>query len=107
MRLPRALTPHTIHVRIPVGEGAHGTVYGEWATIRHVLIEDQQRKVVDADGAEVVSSGRVILNPVLHIPPGTQVRVWPGSPFERECIVVNVSRYDVPGTPQHLELNLT
>lgn len=98
--------PHSVDVRDLVQGGGMGDSY---ATARSLAAEvkDQQQLVRAADGSEVVSSTTVKVPLPEHVPVGSLVTVWPGTPAAREAEVLAVGRHE-NGAPldEYLELSL-
>lgn len=108
MKLPRALTPHEIVVKIKTGDGAYGPIHADPERLDSVRVEDKIRMVRTRDGREVVSTATVWLRPEHgHVSVGSLVTVWPGTEREREAEVLAVAHLHTPPAPTHDELNLT
>jgi hypothetical protein len=89
-----------------------GPIYGETYELRPqdgrgVYVEDVREVVLDADGAEVVSSTRVAMNFEDAPPEKSLITVWLGTEFEREAMAVKVSRHAHPNWPGYAEVRLT
>ena len=82
--------PHTVKVRDKVLGGGLGPSYAA-SRDRSAEVKDTQTLVRDVDGAEVVSSTQVTLPLPEHVPLGSLVTVWPGTPREREGRVLAAS----------------
>lgn len=103
MELPRLLTPHTITVQDHEGEGAYGDVYGPPRDCAWVQVEEKTRLVRDKTGAEVVSSGQVIIRPHhAPVPLDSLVQL----PSGRVSSVIRVDHFDNPPAPEHYVLYL-
>lgn len=85
--------PHEVVVRDRVAGGGMGASY---ATARTVPceVDDEQKLIRSADGAEVVSSSSVTIALPNHVPVGSLVTVWPGTPAERQSTVLAVARHE-------------
>lgn len=110
-RLPARWTPHTVLVRPLQAVGGTGPIYGEQYSLspedgRGVYVEDAREVVLDAEGAEVVSSTRFFCSLEDAPPEESMVTVWVGMPFEREASVVRVARYEHPEFPAYAEVRL-
>lgn len=106
MRLPAALLPHTVIVRAYEGTGPYGEVFAA-PVVHRAFVEDRRRLVVAAGGEEVVSETTVYTGPDGPVPVGSQITVWPGTPYERTARVITTSRYEHPAAWSHLEIALT
>lgn len=107
MRIPRRMLPHRVVVEAYTGQGAHGPVYADPVKLR-AAVEDSTRLVRRrSDGAEVVSSTTVRLDPEHVIPAESRVTVWPDTDHERVAQVITSARQVHPRTPSHIELSLT
>ena len=82
--------PHCVLVRDLLPGGGMGDRYGPARSLR-AEVRDTQTMVRDADGREVVSSTLVTVPLPDHVPLGSLVTVWPGTPREREARVLSVS----------------
>ena len=82
--------PHQVLVRDLVRAGGMGSSHGAARALAAEVI-DTQTLVRDKDGREVVSSTRVTLPLPQHVPLGSLVTVWPGTPQEREARVLAAS----------------
>ena len=103
MELPRILTPHTITIKNLEGTSAYGDVYATARTCQWVLVEEKTRLVRNATGAEVVSSGQVIIRPQHGpVPVGSLVTL----PSGRESTVIRVDHLDTPPAPEHYVIYL-
>ena len=85
--------PHQVMVRNLQPAGGMGATH---ATARALAAEvlDTQTLVRDKDGREVVSSTRVTVALPEHVPLGSLVTVWAGSPRERTAVVLAVAVND-------------
>lgn len=101
------LLPHSIIVRPYLGTGPYGDVFGDPVVVRRVFVEDRRRLVRSTTGEEVISETTVRTRPQVHIPIGSQVTVWPGTPHERTARVITANRFDHPSSWSHLEIALT
>ena len=99
MRLDSAWTPHTIGVESYGGEGGNGPIFDSVTEVADVYVRDLHETIIDASGAETVSSGRVYCNLADTPTLGSRVRIWAGTQFERVAPVVKVSRADHPQWP--------
>ncbi|GGM65191.1 hypothetical protein GCM10012275_39670 [Longimycelium tulufanense] len=107
MQIPTALLPHTITVRPYLGTGPYGDVFGDPVTIRRAYVEDRRQLVRSPTGEEVISETTVRTQPGVHIPIGSKVTVWHGTPHERTARVITANRFNHPSAPAHLEIALT
>ena len=103
--LPDRLTPHTVIVRALIGSGGLGDVHGAPVTVPAFVI-DEHKLVLDAAGAEVVSTSQAHVNFDVAAPPGSLVTVWPGVAGEREATVISSTRAAHPRLPAYQTLNL-
>lgn len=102
MRLPLALTPHTVWIRDLLGTNSEGEVYGEPRRIRHCKVEDRVRTIRDREGSEIISSSQVFVRPTAKVPqPGSLVTLWKGTAAEREATVQQVAYWHHPPAPTH------
>lgn len=85
--------PHTVEVRDRVAGGGMGSTYAAARTLA-AEVEDEQKLVRAADNSEVVSSAQVTLPLPQHVPVGSLVTVWPGTPAERQSTVLAVNRHE-------------
>lgn len=79
--------PHTVKVRDRRTGGGLGPSYAPSRDLR-AEVKDVQTLVRDADGAEVVSSTQVTIPLPDDVPLGSLVTVWPGTPRQREAVVL-------------------
>jgi hypothetical protein len=107
VRIPAVLLPHTITVRPYLGTGPYGDVFGDPVIVRRTFVEDRRRLVRTATGEEVISETTVRTRPREHIPIGSQVTVWHGTPHERTARVITTNLFDHPSSWSHLEITLT
>jgi hypothetical protein len=107
VQIPAVLLPHSITVRVYLGTGPYGDVFGDPVVIRRVFVEDGRRLVRTATGEEVISETTVRARPREHIPIGSQVTVWQGTPHERTGRVITANLFDHPSSWSHLEVALT
>ena len=85
--------PHQVLVRDLVRAGGMGSSHGAARALAAEVI-DIQTLVRDKDGREVVSSTRVTVALPEHVPLGSLVTVWAGSPRERTAVVLAVAVND-------------
>lgn len=85
--------PHKVLVKDRVAGGGMGPTF---ATARELAAEvkDEQQLVRAADNSETVSSAQVTLRLPEHVPLGSLVTVWPGTPAARESTVLAVDRHE-------------
>ena len=81
--------PHKVSIRNSRPAGGMRTAYADARDAR-AEVKDEQRLVRTADGREVVSSSQVSVPIGEHVPVGSLVTVWPGTPREREAEVLAV-----------------
>lgn len=104
MKLPRALTPHTVTLRPHEGEGAYGDVFGEERVLEHVKVEENSRLVVGREGTEELSTAQVYARPEhAPIPLDSEVTL----PSGRVAKVISVSHLHHPPAPEHYAIALT
>lgn len=99
--LPGLLTPHSVTVAGFEGEGANGPVFSEPVTVSPVYVEDVHELVLDDDGAEVVSKGKVFFNLADAPTEGSLITTWVGTDRERESVVFRVAVFDHPNAASH------
>ena len=99
MRLDKAWTPHTVTVERFAGEGANGPIFEPARTITNVYLEMQNELVIDDQGNEVVSLGRVIFNLADTPPQGSKITHKLGPLPERTATAFKVAAYDHPAWP--------
>ncbi|MEU4444895.1 hypothetical protein AB0K14_03220 [Actinosynnema sp. NPDC050801] len=107
MQIPAVLLPHTITVRPYLGTGPYDDVYGDPVVIRRTFVEDRRRLVRSSTGEEVISETTVRARPREHIPVGSLVTVWAGTPHERTAHVITANLFDHPSSWSHIEVSLT
>jgi hypothetical protein len=107
MQIPAVLLPHSITVRAYLGTGPYGDVHGDPVVVRRTFVEDRRRLVRTTTGEEALSETTVRTRPHEHIPVGSLVTVWSGTPHERIGRVIIVNRYDHPSSWSHIEVALT
>ncbi len=107
MQIPAVLLPHTITVRPYLGTGPYGDIHGDPVVIRRTFVEDRRRLVRSTSGEEVVSETTVRTRPSEHIPVGSLVTVWAGTPQQRIALVITTNLFDHPSSWSHVELSLT
>jgi len=103
-RLRAHWTPHTVTVTPYLGQGSRGAIYGDPvsyspATGNGVYVEDSREVVVDTSGTETVSETKVHMSFEDAPATGSRVRVWVGTPHEREAPVIKVSLFEHPRWP--------
>ena len=110
-RLRAHWTPHTVTVTPYLGQGSRGAIYGP--PVKHspetgngVYVEDSREVVVDASGAEAVSETKVHMAFDDAPATGSRVRVWEGTPHEREAPVIKVSLFNHPRWPGYAVVHL-
>lgn len=104
MLIADILMPHTVEVERFVGVTATGRKYDPPTAVR-AFVDDTQKLVRDAQGAEVVSSTTVFLDAGQYAPPGSKVTVWKGTARARTAIVLAASGAS-NAFLGHTELNL-
>ncbi len=82
--------PHTVRIRDALPAGGMSAGYGPPRT-RPAEVKDTQTVVLGTDGREVVSSATVSLPLPEHVALLSLVTVWPGTPREREALVLAAS----------------
>jgi hypothetical protein len=82
--------PHKVKIKNARRSGGMGTSYDAAREVR-AEVKDEQRLVRSSDGREIVSSSQVSVPIGEHVPVGSLVTVWPGSPREREAEVLAVA----------------
>lgn len=95
MRWGKHFYPHEVVVKDRAAGGGMGSTYAAPRTLE-CEVKDEQQLVRDANGAEVVSSSQVTLPLPQHVPLGSLVTVWPGTPAARETVVLAVDRHENP-----------
>lgn len=106
--IPAILTPHQVTARPFEGESGYGPVYGPEQQLRRVRVEGGNRLVRSRDGAETVSTARLLTRPEHGpLPPGSQVLIHAGTPLERWAEVISVAHYYTPPAPEHYDHALT
>lgn len=103
-RLRAHWTPHTVTVIPFLGHGSSGPINGEPVryspdTGNGVYVEDSREVVVDNSGTETVSESKVHMSFEDAPATGSRVRVWEGTPHEREAPVIKVSLFEHPRWP--------
>lgn len=92
---------HTVQVSPFLGDGAYGPQYGPQTPLL-CFVDDKRSLVRDSDGAEVVSSSRIMAPAgTTTLTPGTRVTL----PSGREGTIISVAVHD-SGTlnlPDHVE----
>lgn len=106
-RLPAYWLPHTVTVRPFEGVGGDGPIYGAPTSQNRVYVEDVREVVIDSSGVEVVSNTRFLCDFAAAPADQSLVTVWPDTTFEREALVVKVSRFQHPLWPGFAEVRLT
>lgn len=108
MRIPARLMPHKrlVSYKPKLGDGTYGPVYGEEVVCARAAIEDTHKLVRSRDGAEVVSSTQVVLDPEHHVPEGSLVTVWRGRPRQRTATLISEGYAEFPQLPAHTFLAL-
>lgn len=99
--LPDRFVPHTVTVRDYLGDGGLGPVHSETRTIDRAFAEDDRKLVIDTAGQEVVSNSQVVVDFDQQIPVGSLMTIWPGTPGEREALVITTSRHHHPTIPSY------
>jgi len=94
-----------------LGEGSRGAIYGpplkfSPATGNGVYVEDSREVVVDASGTETVSESKVYMSFEDAPATGSRVRVWEGTPHEREAPVIKASLFEHPLWPGYAAVYL-
>ena len=96
---------HKVIVERKRGEGAYGPVFADPVQVP-CFVDESQRLVRGADGAEIVSStGVAFPAEVGPIPHGSRITLRPPH-TERTALVVTVARADSPFGPNHHEIRL-
>lgn len=85
--------PHQVLVRNLQLAGGMGATHTAARTLAAEVL-DTQTLVRDKDGREVVSSTRVTVALPEHVPLGSLVTVWAGTPRERVAVVLAVAVND-------------
>lgn len=104
MLIPGHLLRHTVTVEAYEGDGAAGPLYGAPVTVR-CFLEQQNRRVRNKEGREVVSSSTFYCRlDEVTAPPESKVTL----PDDRETTVIVQLPHDGGGlpTPDHLEVQL-
>jgi len=99
--LPGLLTPHKVTVKAFEGEGANGPIFGTPVVVENVYVEDVHELVLDNDGAEVVSKGKVFFNLADAPSEGSLITTWAGTVRERESVAFKVAVFDHPNAASH------
>lgn len=98
--------PHVVKVRDKTGGGGFGPTFGPSRDLA-AEVKDEQTLVRDVDGAEVVSNTQVTLPLPAHVPLGSKVTVWPGTPHEREArVLASALNPNAPPLDAYLVLSL-
>ena len=85
--------PHEVDIEPHRAGGGMGPGFGA-AERRAAEVLDEQRVVLDTEGAERVSNTQVTV-PLEHaVPPQSRVTVWPGTPRARRAAVIAVALND-------------
>lgn len=111
-RLRAKHLPHRVDITRLTGEGAEGEIWAAADMDRPAYVEQKSRLVVDrrstsaTAGQEVTSTTFVVLLLTDDVLPRSRVRVWKGSPRERESEVIDSAYFEYRGTPSHVELYL-
>lgn len=104
MKMPRFLTPDTVTVRPHEGEGAYGDIFGPQRTLKWVKVDETTKLTRDKNGAEVVSSGQVIIRPEhMPIPVDSEITL----PSGRIAVVLSVAHFKHAPAPEHYVLHLS
>lgn len=85
--------PHTVLVKDRVAGGGMGATFAA-ARELDAEVKDEQQLVRTDDGSQAVSSAQVTLPLPEHVPLGSLVTVWPGTPAERQSTVLAVDRHE-------------
>lgn len=103
--LPEEFTPHVAKVRPLVLGGGMGD---SWGTERDLpgFTEDEQKKVTESSGAEVISSTQHYVSFDEVVPIGSIVTVWPGLTGERDARVISIGRHQHADLPSYQTLFL-
>lgn len=110
-RLMKRHLPHRIDLRPVLGETAEGVVYGEWETDIPAVVQQKSKLVIDrrttseTTGKQVTATTQIVILPTHDPAPGTEVKVWKGTPRERTSTVLDsaLGHYNAR-TPNHVEL---
>lgn len=111
MRIPDYVLEHRVGIRRrqPVGSSS-GPRWDAEVTGVHALVVDKADMVVDARtdsetrGSQVLASSQVLVQPESYAPPGSLVRVWPGTPMERTLEVVAVAYLEHSKAPSQAQM---
>jgi len=101
MTLPGLLTPHKVTVKAFAGEGANGPIFETPQVVEGVYVEEVHELVLNNDGAEVVSKGKVFFNLTDAPSEGSLITTWAGTVRERESVAFRVSIFDHPNAASH------
>ncbi|CAN5424746.1 hypothetical protein BH09ACT9_BH09ACT9_00690 [soil metagenome] len=103
---------HRVDIRRIVGEGSEGPLFSNWEPDVPAYVEQKARKIIDRRSTsptadtEIISETFVVLLTVNDVLPGSEVRVWKGTPRERTSEVATSALFDYRRTPSHVEAYL-
>lgn len=89
-----------------LGESAYGPQFAAPVTPERAAIDERQKLVRLASGAEAISSARIALDPEHVLPLGSKVTLHPGKPTERTSTVIVAATAEWPRLPQFHEYAL-
>lgn len=103
------MMPHggLVTYKAKVGQSSTKPIYGPVVTPERAQIQSSNRLVRDSQGAQVVSSTSVFLDPEHDIPVGSVMTVWAGMTKQRECTVITRFDDQDPDLPEFIEYALT
>lgn len=98
---------HVVTIARYTGSDAHGDTYASGIESA-AFVDDRRKLIVNASGAEVVSSAAVFLPSTVPDVPLDSMVTLPTNFGSRQCRVIQVSVKDAGGqpTPNHVELAL-
>lgn len=97
LRIPGKLLPHRgTSYRPPAGSNSRGIVYGDPVPVDRAQVVQKTKLVKNPQGQEVISSTQVYLTDDHPVPVNSLYRVHPGTPWEREALVIAVDHYAHP-----------
>lgn len=105
MRIPARMMPHGGKLTYEVLEGltGKGQKFGDAVTPGRAMIQESRRLVKGA-ASEEVSTAQVWLDPEHHVPIGSKMTIWLGTPRQRTTTVLGYDYYEAgPGLPEHYE----
>lgn len=111
MRIPDAVLEHRITVRRRQAVGSStGPRYDDEVAGVHALVVDKAELVLDARtdsdtrGSQILASSQALVQPEDYVPPGSLVRVWPGTPMERTLEVVATAYLEHSKAPSQAQM---